>query len=351
MKETVSVVLLGTGHMGTGIGRLVLEKQGLELVGAVGRRKERAGKDLGEILGLGKNLNIRLSADLDDVVKQRRPDVVIQCTGSRVTDVYPEIQTALCYGANVISIAEEMSYPSYGSPELAEKMHALAVKHGATVLGTGINPGFILDYLIITLTGVCMTVDTITASRINDLSPYGPSVLQTQGVGLTPEEFKRRVREGSVKGHFGFPESISMIARSLGWKIDRIEQSRKPIVSKVRRQTPVVTIEPGHVAGCEHVAIGYIGDKPAVTLIHPQQVHPHLEDVQTGDHIRIRGIPDINFSNSPEIPGGIGTIALAVNMIPHVINASPGLVTMADLPAPAALLEDIRNRIGKERKR
>ena len=348
MSDSVKAVLLGTGHMGTGIGRLILEKKGLELAGAVGRRKERAGRDLGEILGLNRNLGTPLAADLDTLLKQVKPHILIQCTVSRVQDAWPEIETALKNGVNVISIAEEMSYPGYGSPELAEKIASLALEHGVSVLGTGINPGFVLDYLIITLTGVCFTVDSITAGRVNDLSPYGHSVLKTQGVGLSPEEFTRGIAEGSVVGHFGFPESISLIARALGWNIDRIEQTRKPIISSVERRTPTVTIHPGQTAGCEHIAVAYMDSKPVITLIHPQQVHPHLEGVETGDQIRIKGTPDINFVSSPEIPGGIGTIALAVNMIPHVLKAEPGLLAMADLPPPAALLGDIRKMSGKK---
>ena len=348
MGDLVRVVLLGTGHMGCEIGRLILKKKGMELAGAACRRKERAGRDLGEILGLGKKLDIPLSPDLDELLSASKPDILIQCTASRVKDAWPEIESAMKHGVNVISIAEEMSYPAYGSPELAEKIKSLALAHRVSVLGTGINPGFVLDYLIIALTGVCFEVESITAGRVNDLSPYGPSVLKTQGVGLSPEEFARGLEEGSVVGHFGFPESISMIARALGWKIDRIEQTCKPIVSKVERKTHAIAIGPGQTAGCEHTRIAYMGDKAVITLIHPQQVHPHLEGVQTGDQISIKGTPDINFSSFPEIPGGIGTTALAVNMIPRVLKAPPGLFTMADLPAPAALLGDIRMMMGEE---
>ena len=139
-----------------------------------------------------------------------------------------------------------------------------------------------------------------------------------------------------------------MIAKALGWKIDRIEQTRDPIVSRVERETPFVRIEPGLTAGCTHTATAYRGDRPVIHLIHPQQVHPHLENVETGDYIEIKGEPDVNFSSGPEIPGGIGTIALAVNMMPQVINGAPGLKTMAELPVPAAIMGDIRQLIKKK---
>ena len=274
-----------------------------------------------------------------------QPDVVIQATCSRVEQAADEIKTALKGGANVISIAEEMAYPSYKAPGLSEEIQKHAVENKVTIVGTGINPGFVLDLLVISLTGVCYNVESITARRINDLSSYGPSVLQTQGVGITPEAFKKGVADGSVVGHFGFPESISMIAKALGWSIDKIEQTRDPIISKVHRETEFVKIEPGLTAGCTHTAKGHMDGKPAIHLIHPQQVHPHLEDVKTGDYIDIKGEPDVNFSSGSEIPGGIGTIALAVNLIPQVVTSLPGLRTMADLPAPAAIMGDVRQLI------
>ena len=139
-------------------------------------------------------------------------------------------------------------------------------------------------------------------------------------------------------GHFGFPESIAMIANALGWEVERVEQTRRPIISRVRRTTPHVTVEPGQVAGCDHRAVAWRKGVPLITLIHPQQVHPGLEGIATGDRIEIKGTPDISLSGSPEIPGATATIALAVNMFPRVLNARPGLHSMADLPVPAAML-------------
>jgi len=347
MEGTIRVVVLGTGQMGSGIIKLLLEKQGIEIAGVYGRRADRVGSDVGEVVGLGREIGVKLTNNLAELLEETRPHIAIQATCSKVVQAVDEIKTILNHGANIVSIAEEISYPAYEAPQLADEIHKLALEKGVTVVGTGINPGFVLDLLVITLTGVCYSVESITAKRINDLSPYGPSVLTTQGVGITPEAFRKGVKDGSVVGHFGFPESISMIAKALGWKIDKIEQNREPIISSVKRETPFVTIEPGHTAGCTHTATAYMEGRPVINLVHPQQVHPHLEDVQTGDYIEIKGEPDVRFSGSPEIPGGIGTIALAVNMIPQAIKGAPGLKSMMELPAPAAIMGDIRTLIKK----
>jgi len=345
MRDPIRVLILGTGQMGAGIARLVIEKQGLELVGAYGRRASRAGADLGRAIGLERDLGIDIDSDLDAAIKRTQPHVAIQATGSKLEDAWIEISVLLRHGAQVISIAEEMAYPACRSAGIAEEMHRLAVANGATVLGTGINPGFVLDLLVITLTGVCSEIDSITATRVNDLSPYGPSVLTAQGVGLTPSEFESGVKRDTVTGHRGFPQSMHMIAAALGWEIEHIEEDRKPIVSRVRRETPFVMVDPGRVVGCVHTAVAYGRDRPVITLIHPQQIRPELEGVETGDTIEIVGSPSIKLMGRPEIPGGQGTVAIAVNMIPKVLNAAPGLYTMADLPAPAALLCDARRLI------
>ena len=113
----------------------------------------------------------------------------------------------------------------------------------------------------------------------------------------------------------------------------------------MRRETAVIAVQPGQVAGCHHRAVAYCAGRAAITLDHPQQVCPHLEGVQTGDRIEIHGRPPVCLSGSPEIPGGEATVALAVNMITRVMNASPGLHSMLDLPVPAALLGDARRQL------
>ena len=344
-EEPIRVLVLGTGQMGAGIVGLVLEKQGLELVGAFARRAERAGVDLGQAVGLERDLGIAIENDLDSLIRQCRPHVAIQATCSTVEDACGEISILLQHGVRVISIAEQMAWPAAASPDIAGQLEQLAVEHRTAVLGTGINPGFVMDLLVIALSGVCFDIESISVTRTNDLSPYGPSVLASQGVGLAPAAFEAGLRNGSVVGHFGFAESIHMIATAIGWKIDRIEEARTPIVSNVIRETTFVRVEPGMVAGCHHTAVAWRDKTPVIRLDHPQQVHPGAEGLPTGDSIEITGNPDVSLQGSPEIPGGKGTVALAVNMIPQLLNAAPGLYTMADLPVPAALLGDVRQRV------
>jgi 4-hydroxy-tetrahydrodipicolinate reductase len=338
MKQPIRVLQWGLGAMGGGMARLMLEKSGLKIVAAVDGRLDFVGKDLGEVLGAGKHLGVTVTNQPETVLDKERVDIVTLATTSWVKDQVADLRKILSAGINCVTIAEEMADPEAQSPELAAEIDALAKKNNVSVLGTGVNPGFVLDLLIVTLTAGSHTVERIDASRVNDLSPYGPTVMKSQGVGTTVEAFQAGVADGSIVGHVGFPESIHMISEALGLGVDRIEQSRQPIISKVYRETPHVKVQPGMVAGCAHTGIGYRGDQEVVRLVHPQQIHPHLEDQDTGDYIHIYGKPEIHMAIKPEIAGGIGTIGIAVNMIPHVVAAMPGLKRMIDLPTPAALM-------------
>lgn len=334
------VLVWGLGAMGSGIARNVQKKSEFRLVGAVEKNPEMVGRDLGEVFGNEKN-GINIYGDIDEAINGVKPDIAIIATNSFVREVLPKIESCARNHVNVITIAEEMAYPFVSHPEEAEIIENLALRYGITILGTGINPGFVLDQLILNLTGACLDVRKIVARRVNDLSPFGKTVMETQGVGTTPEEFEKGLTDGSIVGHIGFQQSISMIAESLGWDLTKIEETREPIISNTERKTSVAHVMPGMVAGCKHIGRGYMGDELVIELIHPQQILPELENVDTGDYIDIYGDPDIHMAIKPEIPGGKGTMAVATNMIPYVIESEPGLFTMADLPVPMVILNDL----------
>ena len=329
----VKVLQWGFGAMGSGMAKLILEKETLQLCAVVDMREDYLGKDAGEILGT-ENTGAKIYNDFEEAVEKTSPDLVILATGSFTKEVYGDLERIIKKKIDVITIAEEMAYPWAQEKELADKLDSMAKENNVTILGTGINPGFVLDALVIMMTGVSHNIEYIEASRINDLSPFGPTVMRTQGVGTTPEEFAKGLENGDIVGHIGFPESIYMVAKTLGWELDEVKQEREPIISNVYRETPYVKVEKGMVAGCRHIGYGIKDGKTLIKMIHPQQVLPELEDINTGDYINIKGTPGINLSIKPEIPGGIGTMGMAVNMIHLVKESSSGLKTMADLPIP-----------------
>jgi 4-hydroxy-tetrahydrodipicolinate reductase len=332
----IKVVEWGTGEMGQGLLKFILDRpRDIELAGCIVTNPAKDGKTVGELLG--RPCDVVMSTDFEKVLAEAKPDVVCINTQSNLHEVTGQVHPAIRSGADVICIAEKISYPWASDPDWAETVDAMAKEQGVSVLGTGINPGFMLDALIVMWSSVCLRIDSIKATRVNDLSPFGPTVMKGQGVGTTVQEFEAGVADGSIVGHIGFPESIMLIARALKWEIDEIVETREPIVTSVERSTPHVHVAPGDVAGCRHIGKGYSKGELKIELIHPQQIHPHLEGQDTGDYIEIHGDPDVNMANKPEIPGGKGTYASTGNYIPLMKDAPAGMLTVVDMPLPRFL--------------
>ena len=345
--ENVKVAIWGFGAMGSGIAKVLLRKKGVDIVGVCDIHPERVNRSIYDILGVEKNgrPDVVVCSEIEKVVHDANCDICVLATDSFTRKAFDKIKYVVGQKVNVISTAEEMSYPKAQEPELAAEIDRLAKANGVSVLGTGINPGLMMDLLAICLTGCMTDVESVTCRRVNSLSPFGPAVMEEQGVGLTVDAFNKGVADGTLAGHVGFAESVGMIAEALGWKVDKFEQQMKPIVTSVDRKSPYGFAAAGDVAGVNMTGQGYVDGEVKIDMIHPQQIEPEMEGTHTGDYIVLKGTPEVNMAIKPEVDGGIGTIAMVVNMIPHVINARPGLKTMLDLPVPRAIMGDYRDYI------
>lgn len=349
--QNVKVIIWGLGAMGGGMADMLLKKKGVDVVGVIGRGA-KLGKSMYDFIKTerGDRPDVLIQSE-DELLKEKAADVVLLCTDSFTKEAFPRIKRIIENKMNVVSSAEEMAYPQAQSPELAKEIDRLAKENGVTVLGTGINPGLIMDLLVVLMTGCCEEVDHIVSRRVNSLSPFGPVVMHEQGIGITVDEFKEGVKTGRLSGHVGFHESIRMITDAIGWELSApVTQSMEPIVTDVDRKSPYGFAKAGDVAGCAMKGFGYVDGELKVEMDHPQQIEPEQVGVQTGDYVIIKGTPNVNMVNSPEVPGGIGTIAMCVNMIPQTINAEPGLKTMIDLPVPRAIMGDMRALIHEDKK-
>lgn len=348
--ENVKVIIWGLGAMGGGMADMLLKKKGVDIVGAVGRGS-KIGKSMYDFIQTekGDRPDVIIGSP-EDVIKEGAADVVLCCTDSFTKVAFDRLKFVLEQKINVVSSAEEMAYPMAQEPELAKQLDEIAKANGVSIIGTGINPGLIMDLLVVTMTGCCEEVEHIVSRRVNSLSPFGPVVMKEQGIGITKEEFEDGVKTGHLSGHVGFHESIRMIGDAIGWPVEKITTSMEPIMTDVDRKSPYGFAAAGNVAGVAMKGSGYVGGELRIEMDHPQQIEPEQVGVNTGDYVIIKGTPNINMVNSPEVPGGIGTIAMCVNMIPHIINARPGLHTMIDLPVPRVIMGDMRDLISPEAK-
>jgi 4-hydroxy-tetrahydrodipicolinate reductase len=337
--DEVRVVLYGVGAVGSLIAKSLLERKDVKIVGTIDVAKEKVGKDLGEVLGLNKKIGITVSSNVDAVLSKAKPDIAIHTTSSYLKDTYPQIVSIVKHSVNVISTCEELSYPYYSEPKIAKELDKLAKKHDVTVLGTGINPGFLMDTLVITLTAACQKIEKIEAVRVMDAAKRRLPFQKKIGAGLTAKEFKQKIERGEITGHVGLEQSIAMIADALAWKLDKIKtEPVESVIAKEPVKSDFIKVEAGKVAGLRQTARGFMENREVIVL----DFQAYIGAEEEYDAITITGVPTIKQKIQPCVHGDIGTMAIIINSIPKVLKAPAGLLTMKDLPVPSAAVEDIR---------
>jgi hypothetical protein len=330
MPDKVRVIQFGLGPIGSAVARHVVERAELELVGGVDIDPAKAGRDLGEVIGLGRPLGCSVVADLSQVLAQLEADVVLHTTSSYFDIFKPQILDILEAGLDIVSTAEELSFPWLTHPAEAAEIDAAAKRVGKTVLGTGVNPGFIMDSLPLHLTAICLQVDRIEVRRVINASLRRGPFQAKIGAGMQVDEFQARMAAGRM-GHVGLPESMHMVLDTLGKKLVRYTDSVEPVIAERAIKTDYFEVQPGQVRGLKQVAHGYIGEGEFMTLTFIAA----LEAGDDGDTILIRGKPDLEVKLKGT-NGDIATVAIAVNAVRRVREALPGLVTMRDLPIVTA---------------
>jgi 4-hydroxy-tetrahydrodipicolinate reductase len=338
----IKVVLYGVGAVGNLIAKFLLEKDGVEIVGAVDVAKDKVGKDLGEVLGINKRLGIKVTADVDALLSKVKADIAIHATSSFLKDTFPQIASIVKHGIKVISTCEELTYPYYTAPKFAKQLDALAKKHKSTVLGTGINPGFLMDTLVITLTAPCQEIEKIQVVRVMNAATRRLPFQKKIGAGLTVEEFKHKIRAKQITGHVGLEQSIAMIADALAWKLDKIvAESVESVIAEKTVESKDIRVEAGKVAGLRQKAKGIKENKEVIVL----DFQAYIGAKEEYDSITIDGSPNFKQKIQPCVHGDIGTVAMVVNSIPKVIKAPHGLLTMKKLTVPSAAIEDMTKYI------
>ncbi len=326
----IRVMHFGLGPIGAAVVKQVVQRPGLKIVGGVDIDPAKIGRDLGEVTGLARRLDVPVSADATKALKTGKPDIVVLCTSSSIRKVMPQIEEILKAKKPIVTTTEELSYPGYTHIRQARKIHTLAKKARVAVLGTGVNPGFVMDALPIALTATCERVDSIAVRRVQDARNRRLPFQQKIGAGLTLEQFQQKVDDGSVR-HVGLTESIAMIADALGWTLDRITDDIEPKLATLTIASEFLAVDPGYVCGIVQDGVGYRKAEPVIRL----HMEAYLGAPESYDSIDIEGSPRLSLKLAGGIHGDVATASMVVNSIPHVLRASPGLHTMRDLPLPS----------------
>jgi 2,4-diaminopentanoate dehydrogenase len=326
VSRKIRAIQYGLGPIGSAVAAHIVERTGLELVGGVDIDPDKIGQDIGQVIGLSHPLGFAVVEDLAQVTEHTEADVVLHTTSSYFELFKPQIIEILEAGLDIVSTAEELSFPWLSHPGEASEIDAVAKHAGKTVLGTGVNPGFIMDSLPLALTAICQQVDHIEVTRIINASTRRGPFQAKIGAGMTVEDFEARMDAGRM-GHVGLRESMDMVFHTLGKDSTRYESEVEPVVAGQAISTEHVEVQPGQVNGLRQIASGYTSEGEFVRLAFVAA----LEAQNEGDTIKITGKPDLEV-RLEGTNGDIATVAIAVNAIHRVREAVPGLVTMADLP-------------------
>jgi 4-hydroxy-tetrahydrodipicolinate reductase len=343
MAREVRVVQCGLGPIGLEMARRVLETDGLKLVGVSDIAPDKAGQDLGTLLGRPRKLRLKVEPDLAKLLRAARADVGLLTTSSSVRECRPQIAAMLAKRLNVVSTCEELAFPARAHAAAAREIDRLARQKKVSVLGTGVNPGFAMDVLALTLTAPCTRVERVAVTRVVDAGTRRIPLQRKVGAGLDIHLFRRATTEGTV-GHVGLLESAHMIADGLGLKLDRFEPSLEPVMASRDLDTPYMRIPAGGVAGIKQFVRGYRGKELILSL----DLQMYVAAEKPRDHVLVEGEPRIDMTIEGGIAGEAATVAMALNSIPKLIAAAPGLRTMRDLSLVHALnTSELRSLAGR----
>lgn len=323
--KRIKVIQFGLGPIGNIITKYLVERNLFEITAAVDIDPLKSGKDIGTLAGLDP-LGVTICGDAAGVLDSVKCDIAIVATQSRLQDVKPLLLDILSEGRNVITTCEELVYPWFTNHDAAEEIDRVAKLNQVSVLSTGANPGFMMDYLPVTLTSVCQRVDKITIERYQNALFRRESFQQKIGAGLDHQTFRDHVKQGRIR-HIGLTESVHYISSILDWKLTHTDETIEPVPAREPINVDKYNISKGMPVGMLQTVSGYINEIEVIKLIFKACIcerHSH-------DKVIIKGQPSFELKIDGGVNGDIATCGIIVNLIPAVLKSSPGLKTMADM--------------------
>lgn len=327
-QERIRTIHYGIGAIGAEVVRLCLNRPEIEIVGAIDAHPSKAGLDLGEAANAGRTLGITVVYEAEPLLKDVYADVVIHSTSSALTTVYPQLMSIVSAEKSVISSCEELAFPWVRYPDISRKLDRRARETGVRVLGTGVNPGFVMDFLPLVLATACQQVRSIRVERVVDVGTRRMNLQRKVGVGLSVEGFQRGANDGTI-GHVGLRESLLMIADTMSWRLDDVAETLEPLIAQGRHKTEFFSVERGYVRGLRQSVRGLSSGREVVRL----DLEMSLGADDPRDVIRIDGTPPVEVRIPGSLQGDQATAAIVTNCIPAVARSrAVGLLSMRDLP-------------------
>lgn len=321
----IKIVQIGMGPLGIKIAEFIAQRPGLRTVAAVDTDPGIIGKPL-RSFSSSLDEDVIVTGDLKKAL-EARPDVAVLTTVSDMPRITGQITSIVKEGIPVVSTCEELSFPFDTAPGLAAEIDAAARENGVAVIGTGVNPGFLMDALPAFLTSVCQHVERIKVNRYQDASHRRVPFQDKIGAGLSAEDFETARKKGILR-HVGLTESMHFMAGRMGWKLERTEDIISPVFATGDISLPSRTVKKGYAAGVRQVGRGFMNGQPRIELVFQAAVG----EPRPYDEIEVIGMPGFVSRIEGGVNGDTATCAITVNAINSVIRALPGLRTMADIP-------------------
>ncbi|NCO92832.1 MAG: dihydrodipicolinate reductase [Armatimonadetes bacterium CG_4_10_14_3_um_filter_66_18] len=319
------VVLFGLGQIGQRVARLAGSRGGFEIIGAADIDPAKVGRSLREVCQSAELPDVRVVGSVEEI-RAAAGAVALHTTGSQVGRIAAELTALAQQKLNVVSSAEELLEPWARDAEVADALDQTAKEQGVTLVGAGVNPGFVMDLLPVALTCVCQVVNKVSVQRVVDAATRRPALQKKVGAGMTAQEFLAEVEAGRM-GHVGLVESALFVAQAMGWRLDRLEEVLGPMMAERDLTTDVLTVGAGTVAGIKHTAEGYVGDKLVLDL----DLRMYVGAEEPHDAVQIEGEPPLDVVVRGGTAGDAATAAALVNAAPRVAAAAPGLVRLREL--------------------
>jgi hypothetical protein len=340
------IVVWGTGFVGKMVTKEIVDHPNFELVGAIVSDPDKDGKDIGEICGLDP-IGVVASTDADAVLEESDPDAVAHYgpTAAEARTNIADLSNALRRGIDVVSTAMTnfVWWPT-ADRWMVDPIQEACAEGGSSCFTTGIDPGFANDLLPMTLMGVCGRVDKVRASEILDYSTYTGDY-SPMGFCDPPE----------VKALLEIPEvlimawggTVPMMAEAIGVELDDITTTYEKWVTDEPIEYPHGVVEPGTVAAIRFTINGVVDGEERIVLEHVNRItNRAAPDWPTGRiaesdvyRVDIDGSPSISQETTLRGAGGdanaggcLATGLRALNAVPAVIAAEPGMLTALDLP-------------------
>ncbi len=326
----IKIAQFGLGPIGLETLKLAATKPWVDIVGGIDIDPAKIGRPLSEITGDPGIRNAWVFRSLDDLLVRVKPDVIFHTTVSQVSAAYPQLEPMLRRGINVVSSCEELLFPQLREPDLAVKLDKAGKDGGARLVGTGVNPGFVMDVLPICLTGVCRQLTAVHLQRVVNATTRRGSLQKKIGSGLTPAEFEARFQAGHA-GHAGLRESAALLAHCLGWKLDELLETGKAMVARRAIRTRFVEVRKGQCCGLHQTVVGKVDGQTRLTL----DLKMYLDAPNPHDACQLESDPPLNLVINGGVAGDAATVAALVNVVPRLLRAAPGLLLMTDLAVPS----------------